>query len=288
MKTSDIQTLRNKVNYDLSPLALEKWNPGIQAADSDSNTTISVLDVIGEDYWTGEGVTAKRIAAALRYIGDKDVTVNINSPGGDMFEGLAIYNTLREHKGKITVKILGLAASAASIIAMAGDEVQISRAGFVMIHNCWVLAAGNRHALREIADWMEPFDRAMAGIYQERTGLDEKKLEALLDAESWIGGQDAIDQGFADVLLSRDAVHEGGSAQNLAFAARKFDRAMARSGMPRTERKKLFDEIKSSARDAAGSGTPGATGHGTRDAAVNDPSPGIAAQLANNLLGVLK
>ncbi|ETF00686.1 Clp protease [Advenella kashmirensis W13003] len=216
------------------------------------------------------------------------MTVNINSPGGDMFEGLAIYNTLREHKGKITVKILGLAASAASIIAMAGDEVQISRAGFVMIHNCWVLAAGNRHALREIADWMEPFDRAMAGIYQERTGLDEKKLEALLDAESWIGGQDAIDQGFADVLLSRDAVHEGGSAQNLAFAARKFDRAMARSGMPRTERKKLFDEIKSSARDAAGSGTPGATGHGTRDAAVNDPSPGIAAQLANNLLGVLK
>lgn len=288
MKTSDIQTLRNKVNYDLSPLALDKWNPGIQAADSDGDTTISVLDVIGEDYWTGEGVTAKRIAAALRYIGDKDVTVNINSPGGDMFEGLAIYNTLREHKGKITVKVLGLAASAASIIAMAGDEVQISRAGFVMIHNCWVLAAGNRHALREIADWMEPFDRAMAGIYQERTGLDEKKLEVLLDAESWIGGQDAIDQGFADVLLSRDAIQEGGAAQNLAFAARKFDRAMAKSGMPRTERKKLFDEIKSSARDAAGSGTPGATGHDTRDAVVNDPATGIAATLSKNLLGVLK
>ena len=288
MKTSDIQALRAKVNYDLSPSALDRWNPGIHAADSNSDTTISVLDVIGQDYWTGEGVTAKRIAAALRSIGDKDVVVNINSPGGDMFEGLAIYNTLREHKGKVTVKVLGLAASAASIIAMAGDEVQISRAGFFMIHNCWVLAAGNRHELREVADWMEPFDKAMAGIYQERTGLDEKDIESQLDAESWIGGQAAVDQGFADSLLSRDSVYEDGSAQNQAFAARKFDRAMAKSGMPRTERKKLFDEIKSSVRDAAGSGTPGATGHGTRDAVVNDPATGIAATLSNNLLGVLK
>ncbi|MBN0106041.1 Clp protease ClpP, partial [Pseudomonas aeruginosa] len=90
---------------------------------------------IGYDWWTGEGVTAKRIAGALRAIGgDVDVTVNINSPGGDVFEGLAIYNLLREHKGKVTVRVLGLAASAASFIAMAADEVKIARAGFLMIH----------------------------------------------------------------------------------------------------------------------------------------------------------
>ena len=132
-------------NRDLPSSAMERWNGGIKAAKSDDNS-ISVFDVIGAD-WYGDGVTASRIAAALRAIGGADVTVNINSPGGDMFEGLAIYNLLREYDGKVTVKVLGLAASAASIIAMAGDEVQIGRGAFLMIHNCWVYAMGNRHDL---------------------------------------------------------------------------------------------------------------------------------------------
>lgn len=75
-----------------------------------------------------------------------DVTVNINSPGGDMFEGLAIYNLLREYQGKVTVKVLGIAASAASVIAMAGDDIQIGRGAFLMIHNCWVVAMGSHTA----------------------------------------------------------------------------------------------------------------------------------------------
>ncbi len=91
---------------------------GFKAAATDDNS-ISVFDVIGQDYW-GEGVTAKRIAGALRAMNGADVTVNINSPGGDMFEGLAIYNLLREYEGRVTVKVLGIAASAASVIAMAG------------------------------------------------------------------------------------------------------------------------------------------------------------------------
>ncbi|EPJ5267720.1 head maturation protease, ClpP-related, partial [Providencia stuartii] len=122
------------ISYELKPKALDKWNSGIRAASSDN--TISVLDVIGEDFW-GEGVTAKRISAALRAIGNQDVVVNINSPGGDMFEGLAIYNLLRAHNGKVTVNILGIAASAASVIAMAGDEIRMGRGAFLMIHNCW-------------------------------------------------------------------------------------------------------------------------------------------------------
>ncbi|KLB48562.1 peptidase, partial [Xanthomonas euvesicatoria] len=104
------------------------------------------------------GVTARRVAGALRAMGKGPVTVNVNSPGGDMFEGLAIYNLLREHDGEITVKVLGLAASAASIIAMAGDTVQIARAGFLMIHNAWVMAVGNRNDLIEVADTLKPFD----------------------------------------------------------------------------------------------------------------------------------
>ncbi|THD41003.1 Clp protease ClpP, partial [Enterobacteriaceae bacterium ML5] len=138
-----------KVTSELSPAALDRWDGGIKAANSNDNT-ISIFDVIGSDYW-GEGVTANRIAGALRSMNGEDVTVSINSPGGDMFEGLAIYNQLREYSGKVTVKVLGIAASAASIIAMAGDEVQIGRGAFLMIHNCWVVAVGNRLDLARAA-----------------------------------------------------------------------------------------------------------------------------------------
>lgn len=107
----------------------------------------------------GRGVTAKRISAALRAIGNNDVVVNINSPGGDMFEGLAIYNLLRSHSGKVTVNILGIAASAASIIAMAGDEVQMGRGAFLMIHNCWAVGVGNRHDFAKLANDLAPLIR---------------------------------------------------------------------------------------------------------------------------------
>ncbi|EME3604241.1 ATP-dependent Clp protease proteolytic subunit, partial [Yersinia enterocolitica] len=89
------------VSCEVAPSAVERWNGGLKAADTGENS-ISIFDVIGQDYW-GEGVSTKRIAAALRSMGGEDVTVNINSPGGDMFEGLAIYNLLREYSGKVTV-----------------------------------------------------------------------------------------------------------------------------------------------------------------------------------------
>lgn len=87
----------------------------------------------------------------------------------------------------MTIKVLGMAASAASIIAMAGDEVQVARAGFLMIHNAWTLAAGNRHDFREFADYLEPFDAAMADVYVARTGLDAKTVATMMDGETWIG-----------------------------------------------------------------------------------------------------
>jgi len=241
------------VRFDLSPRALEKWNPAIKAAASEDNT-ITIFDVIGQDYWTGEGVTAKRIAGALRAIGDKPVTVLINSPGGDMFEGLAIYSLFREHPADVTVKVLGLAASAASIIAMAGDTVQIARAGFLMIHNAWIYAAGNRHEFREYADYLEPFDRSMADIYAARTGIDMKEIQKVMDAESWIGGSDAIEQGFADCLLDSDEIETGETSQ--ARAAVKLDIALAKAGMPRSERKKLLAEYKVATPCAGDNDTP--------------------------------
>ncbi|MEG1113161.1 MAG: Clp protease ClpP, partial [Hafnia sp.] len=171
------------VTSEPQPSALERWNGGIRAA-SDNDNSISIFDVVGRDYWD-EGVTAKRISGALRSMNGADVTVNINSPGGDMFEGLAIYNLLREYHGKVTVKVLGIAASAASIIAMAGDDIQIGRGAFLMIHNCWVAAMGNRHDFAELSTYLEPFDTAMADIYAARSGLDMTAVQKLMDAESY-------------------------------------------------------------------------------------------------------
>lgn len=244
-------------NRDLPSSAMERWNGGIKAAKQSENS-ISVFDVIGAD-WYGDGVTASRIAAALRSIGGADVTVNINSPGGDMFEGLAIYNLLREYEGKVTVKVLGLAASAASIIAMAGDEVQIGRGAFLMIHNCWVYAMGNRHDLQQIASDMEPFDKAMNDIYGARTGLDTATIDAMMDAETYIGGSDAVDKGFADRLLSADEIADDDDSP--AAALRKLDAMLAKTDAPRSERRKLLKALTGSKPGAAATpeGMPGAT-----------------------------
>lgn len=248
------------LSFDLSPQALERWQPELSSEDQEQDNTITIFDRIGIDPWTGEGVSAKRIAAALRSIGpENDVTVLVNSQGGSMFEGFAIYNLLREHKGKVTVKVLGLAASAAADIIMAGDEIQIARAAFIMIHNGWIVAIGDKNDLRQAADWLEPFDQVGVDICAARTGVSSGKIAQMMDDETWIGGEDAVKQGFADTLLDSDQV------QHVAFhlqdqsAARKIEAHMIRAGVPRSERRKLIQEIKSSKQDAAGTGTPSAT-----------------------------
>ncbi|WP_312315436.1 head maturation protease, ClpP-related [Atlantibacter sp.] len=259
-------------NRDLPSSAMERWNGGIKAVKSDENS-ISVFDVIGAD-WYGDGVTASRIAGALRAIGGADVTVNINSPGGDMFEGLAIYNLLREYEGKVTVKVLGLAASAASIIAMAGDEVQIGRGAFLMIHNCWVYAMGNRHDLAQVAADMEPFDKAMNDIYGAKTGLNAETIEAMMNAETYIGGSDAVEKGFADRLLSADEI--AADDESPSAALRKLDALLAKTDTPRSERRKLLKALTGSKPGAAAdpAGTPGAT---------DEINPENIAQLQNAL-----
>lgn len=269
------------VRPHLAPAALDRWDSGIRAAaNDDEDRSISVYDVIGYDYWTGEGVTAKRIAGALRALGKGPVTVNINSPGGDLFEGLAIYNLLREHAGEVTVKVLSLAASAASIVAMAGDKVQVARAGFLMVHNAWVVAIGNRHDLRDVAATLEPFDAAMADIYAARTGKDAKAMAKLMDAETWIGGSAAIDQGFADELLPSDQVGADGEKAK-ASAVRRIESALRASGLPKSEAVRLLHDFKSSLRAGGATGDPGATGEG--DPAALSEAAAIAAALSTRL-----
>lgn len=258
-----------RVTCETLPSALDRWDGGIKAAATDDNS-ISVFDVISQDYW-GEGITAKRIAGALRAMNGADVTVNINSPGGDMFEGLAIYNLLREYEGHVTVKVLGIAASAASIIAMAGDDIQIGRGAFLMIHNCWVYAMGNRHDFAELAQSLEPFDTAMADIYAARSGLDIAAVQKLMDGESYIGGSDAVAKGLADSLLSADAVSDGDESP--AAALRKLDALLAKTNTPRAERRKLIKALSG--------GMPGAV-------ITKDGTPGAAEDIKPETLNSLE
>jgi ATP-dependent protease ClpP protease subunit len=233
--------------------ALERWNAGL-APKAQADNTITILDVIGEDYWSGGGVTSKRISAALRAIGDQDVVVEINSPGGDFFEGVAIYNALRQHPHKVTVRILGLAASAASVIAMAGDEIEIGKTGFLMVHNAWVVALGNRHDLIEAAETMAPFDDAMATVYSDRAGVRKSKAAEWMDNETYFNGEQAVELGLATGFLSPDQVSEDQTKAEAAKgvnATRRIDARLAKTGMPRTERRALLADAKGGTQDAA-------------------------------------
>jgi ATP-dependent Clp protease, protease subunit len=252
---------RLAVQSEISPRALERWNPEIRAAaGSTDNNVISIMDVIGSDFF-GSGITANRVAGALRAIGNKPVVVEINSPGGDYFEGLAIYNTLREHPKDVTVKILGVAASAASVIAMAGDTIMVPRAGFLMIHNVWVMAIGDKNLLAETADRLAPFDAVAADIYAARSGMDIKDIVKMLDAETWIGGAEAVEKGLADSLLPSDQVETAKNeiSDGPIAAARRIEAALAKGErLPRSERRRLIKEITGTPSAAVEPGTPSA------------------------------
>ncbi|AMA46246.1 head maturation protease, ClpP-related [Pseudomonas alabamensis] len=271
---------------EMSPRALDKWNPAIQAAVENTSETITIYGVIGED-WYGEGVTVKRIDAALRAIGDREVTVYINSPGGDMFEGIAIYNRLREHSQKVTTKVLGMAASAASIIYLAGTERQVASSAFLMIHNCWTFLSGNRHYLRDVADDMQEFDAAMADLYAETSGQPVEDMAELMDDETFIRGKRALELGLATGLLAATEVTERETEETgQANALKAMDAALAKAGMPRSERRELFATFKSGMPRAASGDTPRAVPTGTPSAAAPDLSASLSA--ATNLLNSLK
>lgn len=244
--------------FDAPSDVLAKWSERPLAAESDDPNTISIYDVIGEDMWTGGGFTAKRMSAALRSIGKNSVTVKINSPGGDMFEGIAIYNLLREHPAKVTIDVMGWAASAGSIIAMAGDEIRMGLGTFMMVHNAWGVVVGNRHDMAEGSKLFEGFDSAIVDIYEARTGMSRKAIEKLMDAESFMGPTEAVEKGFADSVADDLKSEDEVKNHSPAIAARnRLDVILAKAGVPRVERRKMLREVASTL-DAAGTVTPSA------------------------------
>ena len=261
----EIKMIERPKNFqsDVPSDVLAKWAARPLNAASDDDATITIFDIIGEDFWTGQGVTANRISAALRRIGNRDVTVRINSPGGDLFEGMAIFNLLRLHEARVTVEVVGWAASAASIIAMAGDEIRMGLGTFMMVHNVWGLAIGNRHDLKEVADLFERLDAGVTDVYEARSGAKRADIEKMMDAETFMGPSEAVAAGFADVVdddLSSGQAEP--SADNRAVMARRqVEAALARSGYTRQARSTMLSEITGAPRDASSDAA--------RDAGVN-------------------
>lgn len=264
-----VQARIGAAQFDMRPDALDRWEPGIHAA-TDGENSISIYDQIGES-WDGTGMTAKKMAGILRSIGAKDVTVNMNSPGGDFFEGVAVYNLLRQHQGKVTVNIMGLAASAASVIAMAGDEINMGDGSFLMIHNAWAVAVGNRHDMQAASDQLAPFDEAMASVYAARTGMTPKAAAKLMDAETWINSTQAVADGFATGLMDGSEIKQGTKASGNKKAMAFMDSAMAKAGHDRATRRDAFHSLFS----------------GTPTAAVKTPAPIARDDIATSLQSMI-
>ena len=249
-----------EIRADMTPLSgfdaplegLERWVPEIQAKESDNS--ISIYEAIGES-WDGEGVTAKRISAALRSIGARDVVVNINSPGGSYFEGVAIYNLLKNHPAKVTVNVLGLAASAASVIAMAGDEVYMGDAANIMIHNAMGMAWGNKHEMQAVIDLLSKLDEEMTDVYVARTGQSRTLITTMLDAETWLGADEAIEKGFATdhmpaSVLQTATAQSALQLQNSNYL-RLIDNGLKREGKTRSQRREIMSQLFASKPSAA-------------------------------------
>jgi len=214
-----------------------------QLADKPAGVVIDILGPIGRNPFTGEGVDARYVSSVLKGV-TGEVTVNINSPGGSYFEGLAIYSLLKAHPGKVTVNIIGTAASAAGLIAMGSDLIGISAAGSVMIHNASAMVEGDRHDLAQGSEALGDIDGALRTVYSARTGMAEAKLDKLMTPSigTWFFGQDAVDNGFADELIATDKLIEdksGKSPHKGRTARAQMDHLLAKSGLPRSARREL-------------------------------------------------
>src|SRR5262249_39214283 len=147
------------------------------------------------------GISAGQFRSQLKAAAGKDVVVSINSPGGDVFDGIAMHNDLIGYSGNVRVEVVGLAASAASIVAMAGDPIAIADNAFLMLHRAWGLVLGNSIDMAQYAALLLEIDQALASTYSARSGLSVDQAMNLMDEETWLRGSAALDLGLATELL---------------------------------------------------------------------------------------
>lgn len=187
------------------------WN-FIQNADNQDDIELRIEGEIvsDDDAWIYEwfGIdnitTPNAFRAELAKHKGKDITVWIDSWGGDVFAAAGMYNALKEHKGKVTTKVDGKAVSAASVIAMAGDEILMSPASIMMIHNPWTRAQGEAKDMRKAAEVLDEVKETIMNAYQLKTGKDRPGISDLMDKETWMSAKTAMAEGFADGALYTD------------------------------------------------------------------------------------
>lgn len=165
-------------------------------AAADQPAEIYLYDEIG--LW---GITAKDFTQALLSVGAGPVDLHINSPGGDVFDGLAMYSALQSHDGPVNVIVDGLAASAASFIALAGTTVSMAPNAFLMIHNAWGVVVGNKGDMTDTAGVLTKIDGQLSSLYAGKTGQKPDAIAQMMDAETWFTAQEAKDTGFIDTIL---------------------------------------------------------------------------------------
>ena len=183
---------------ELSAATRRFWNWVRNEANGENE--LYLYGTISDETWWGDEVTPTLFKSELKkHVGD--VTVWLNSPGGDVFAASQIYTMLRNHKGKITVKIDGIAASAASVVAMAGDETLISPTGMLMIHNPMTFAAGNKAEMEKAITLLEEVKETILNAYEQKSHLSRAKLSHLMDEESWFNAKKALQLGFVDGIL---------------------------------------------------------------------------------------
>lgn len=233
---------------------MKTWFDIKAAAGGEKQTEVMIFDEIG--LW---GITAKDFATALKEIPeDHAITVRINSPGGSVFDGYAIFNALKARSAQITTKIEGLAASMASVIALAGSKVTAAANSIVMIHNPWSGVSGDSDDLRKMADLLDKLTGQLVGIYAAKTGLPEADVRAAMDAETWFTGAEAKEWGLVDevtdeiqVAASFDTSRFRNAPKSLAPAAKAEPQDAAQLSAITAERDELKAKLETVETQAA-------------------------------------
>lgn len=179
------------------------WNWTETDGEEKTERVLTLSGVIAEESWFDDEVTPQLFKDELTK-GEGDITVWINSPGGDCIAAAQIYNMLLDYKGSVTVKIDGIAASAASVIAMAGTRVIMSPVSMLMIHNPMTMASGDTSEMEKAISMLSEIKESIINAYERKTGLSRAKLSRLMDAETWMDAGKAVELGFADEILTRE------------------------------------------------------------------------------------
>ena len=199
------------------------WNWTNQApTETEPEQRILTMNgTIAEESWFDDDITPQLFREELN-AGSGDITVWINSPGGDCVAAAQIYNMLMDYRGSVTVKIDGIAASAASVIAMAGTKVLVSPVSMLMIHNPATIASGDAAEMQKAIAMLDEVKESIINAYEIKTGMSRAKLSHLMDAETWMDAHTAIDLGFADEIMARPA---DAGTENHAAGPMLFSRA---------------------------------------------------------------